>query len=246
MNSGINFNMDGLVLDNTTWYNAKTGDSFKVRSNYFEDNHMMLQTYDGRIIDMEQMTDYVQWTGSGEPPKPEPTQAPGNQNNDISDLPPEVLSILENGDGDDPYGGMDPEDYAMIHGAAASGATPNLNVGRSKQDGFHPIQPKSSNYSIIERALTKVQEPEFNIVMKWPKFPQREIEMLVDVMDIPTEEISDYYLNKVTDEMDKFMNSMKSQLSDYLKDKLKKQEEPNESKITSKGKETVTSGRKRK
>ena len=61
------FGIDGPVLDDTIWYNAKTGDSFKVRSNYFEDNNMVVQTYDGRRFNLNQLTDYLQWTGKDLP-----------------------------------------------------------------------------------------------------------------------------------------------------------------------------------
>ena len=62
--------------------------------------------------------------------------------------------------------------------------------------------------------------PICDLVMKWTKFPDREIEMLVDIMDIPLEEVSDYYMSYILRDMSKFENDIKTQLQDYITSKM--------------------------
>ena len=57
-NNGITFGSDGPMMDGT-WYNPKTGDSFTVRNTFFEDNQFIIQTTDGRVLNYEQIQNYV-------------------------------------------------------------------------------------------------------------------------------------------------------------------------------------------
>lgn len=214
MMNGINFGMDGLTLDGTTWFNEKTGDSFTVRSNFFEDNNMILMTTDGRKISYAQLSGYVQVHGQV-PKKPKDTPKPNKKET----LPPEVANILETEDNPGPDSFIDPEDLAMINGANMSTNNPKA----LKQDGLQLPQhykPKTTNHDIIERALSKAEMPKWNIAMKWTNFPKREIEMLTEVMDVPMEEVTNYYLDKITSEFDEFMNGIGDQLKEYLTKKV--------------------------
>ena len=197
------FGIDGPVLDDTVWYNAKTGDSFKVRSNYFEDNNMIVQTYDGRRFNLNELTEYVQWTGKDAPPKK--ADAPQTTK---EDLPPEIAAEI----GDAPESLIDPEDLAMISGSkpAAPKESRRMNVPA----------PQTSNRAFIEKALSKAKFPNWNIMMKWPNFPHDEIALLHRAMDIPIDEIADYYLDNITKEFDSFMGNIKKQLSSYLTEKI--------------------------
>lgn len=220
MLNGINFGMDSLSLDNTTWYNSKTGDSFKVRSNYFEDNEMIIQTYDNRTFPMSKLNDYVQWQGSGNPPATPLQQF--HDNTTDNDIPDEVSKLI-NGDptddSDDSDAYLSDEDRALI-----SGSGPVASPLRS------PIQvqtvPKTTNYDIIDRALSKASSPKCDISLKWNKFPQREIEMLKEVMDIPIEEISNYYINKMNGDLQDIINAWKEQISSYINNKFEPDAEP--------------------
>ncbi len=205
------FGIDGPVLDDTVWYNAKTGDSFKVRSNYFEDNNMIVQTYDGRRLNLNQLTEYVQWTGKDLPPK-----KPISQSSKTEELPPEIAAEI----GDAPEEELiDPEDLAMI-----SGAQP-VAPKESRQLNLPVSKPQTSNRAFIEKALSKAKFPNWSIVMKWPNFPQNEIALLHRSMDIPIDEIADYYLDNITQEFDSFINNIKKQLSNYLIEKIIPKEE---------------------
>ena len=72
--------------------------------------------------------------------------------------------------------------------------------------------------------------------MKWPNFPQDEIKLLHSVMGIPIDDIADYYLNNIINEFDSFVGNLKSQLSDYILDKITPQDEeaksPTKPKVT--------------
>ena len=188
--NGINFGMDGLVLDNTTWYNAKTGDTFKVKSNYFENNRMVIQAYDGRTFDLDHLNDYVQWTGKDAPPKPQPKQQKHND-----DIPQNIKDMIAGSDDD-----ILPEDLDILY------PTANTHKPQTKQE--------SPNQLIIDRALSKVTKPTIKTEITWKKFPQREIDMLVNVMDIPMSEIVDYYINSLS--LDDLLESIKDQIPVYI------------------------------
>ena len=60
----------------------------------------------------------------------------------------------------------------------------------------NPSVTLTNNHPIIEKALSKTILPTINIQLDWEKYPEREIEMLQDIMEIPLEEIVDWYINK--------------------------------------------------
>lgn len=212
------FGMGNLVLDNTIWWNPKTGDSFKVRSNYMEDNDMIIQAVDGRVFKMSQLANkYLQWHGEGQPPKT-PVEST-NPSSNHTDLPPEIAAEIETDADNSEESLIDPEDLAMINGAGAP-AAPKVQLPKAA-----PNKPVSDDVAIIERALKKAKKPSWNIVMKWPNFPQDEIKLLHAVMGIPIDDIADYYLNNIISEFDSFVGNLKSQLSDYILDKITPQDE---------------------
>ena len=56
---------------------------------------------------------------------------------------------------------------------------------------------KSSNYDIIDRALSKTQLPKIKVNIDWgSKEPQKEIQLLIEVMDISISEIVEWYISK--------------------------------------------------
>lgn len=212
--NNVNFGMDGLSLDNTTWYNPKTGDSFKVRSNFFENNEMILQAYDGRSFNLKNMNDYVQYTGKTPPSKPEPKPEP---------IPDEVLNLINN-ESSDQESYMLPEDEVLIN-KSGQVSTPSIPLTTS-------VPKTPSNTDIISRALSKSDLPKSSISLDWKKFPKREIEMLRDVMDIPVEEISNYYINIMAEDIQSLVSDLQDQISSYIEQSLKK--EPTNAKLPKK------------
>ena len=77
---------------------------------------------------------------------------------------------------------------------------------------------KPTNYYIIDKALSKVKKPKFELKCKWEKFPKQEIEMLKDIMDISLDEIRDYIFEKFID--DSYQDEIKKQLNRVIIENL--------------------------
>lgn len=207
MMQGIQFNMEGPVMSGT-WYNPKTGDSFTVRDTFFEDNNYIVTTMDGRRLDYNFIQNYVK----SDTPIPKMEQP--NKNNK-SEIPQEVLNEINNE--------MDDfileDDMLLLQTKTApqkeiiSSRRINLdNLSNNKNDS------KPTNYYIIDKALSKVKKPKFELKCKWDKFPKHEIEMLKDIMDISLDEIRDYIFEKFIDES--YKDEIKKQLNRVITENL--------------------------
>ena len=64
------------------------------------------------------------------------------------------------------------------------------------------------NEAIIEKALKNAEKPEFNVDVIWDNFPLKQIEMLKDIMEIPEDEIIDWYLDNI--EMIEVVDALKT------------------------------------
>lgn len=54
----------------------------------------------------------------------------------------------------------------------------------------------SPNYAIIDKALSKIEgDPEYDVAVQW-EYPEKEITLLHEVMDISYEEIADYFYSR--------------------------------------------------
>lgn len=227
------FGMDGFDLANTKWYNPQTGVQFTIRENYIEDNDMVIITTTGNRLSLSQLEQYVKWDGQGDPPlpaKPQQTVVPKVN----SDLPPEVANILAGSDSpsdttnnepafdpNDPYAGILPEDIEMMGGNIN---TPAQSPSSQSTPPTQPINtpPATQNSMIIERALSKTEMPDWNLSILWSKFPEKEISMLVDLMDVSVEEIAEYYINKLRNDMQESIMHISGQFEDFFLNKLGK------------------------
>lgn len=189
MNNGLMFGMEGPNMEGT-WYNPQTGDSFTVRNSFFQDNQYIVQTTDGRIIEYNQLQHYVQSD------KPIEVQKPKN---DQEALPAEVADLIS--ESIDDY--ILPEDAALINGspkplgnlgANTQASTIEYSTGYSQVTG--PMI-ELNDFSIIDKALNKKQLPDIQVGIDWVNFPVREIDMLMDVMDIPLDNIVKWYVNQI-------------------------------------------------
>lgn len=186
---GIMFNGDGPTMSGT-WYNMKTGDSFTVRDTFFEDNRMVIQTMDGRMLDFERIQDYVQSNQPIELPKKQET------------LPAEVENLL----GDNPSGGFEMSNDELMEIQALTNPTSNQpklgniyngNSGLDEVPGTTISTPVLTNNSIIDKALSKRDLPNIQVGVDWDHFPSREINMLMELMDVDGTEIIDWYISKL-------------------------------------------------
>lgn len=184
-NNGITFTGASPVMTGT-WFNPQTGDRFTVKDTFFENNEYVVYTTDGRMLNYNQIQYYVQSEGKNDM---------DSNNNVHDDLPSEVQAILE------PLNnGSIMENSDLIGGSLWENSTRNAAVVDSyfiPESDFRPQIQFSNNTHIIEKALSKTTLPEININLQWKKYPEKEIEMLKDIMDIPMQEIVDWYISKM-------------------------------------------------
>lgn len=209
LNNDITFSADGPIMSGT-WHNPKTGDSFTVRNSFFEDNQYVVQTTDGRILKYNQLQNYVQTKNPNDIPKPQKSIVKESNN----DLPAEVAALIS----DDEESSMLPDEMQQIYNAPAPISLGNLNKS-SRPITIHD----NPNSIIINKALSKCEQPEFNIKIDWGnKFPEKEIEMLIDLMDINIEEIIDYYIHNMN--FEKLADQISTDLTQNILSKFKKEE----------------------
>lgn len=218
INSGVTFGMEGPIMEGT-WYNVQTGDSFTVRNSFFEDNEFVIQTTDGRLLKYSQIQNYIK--------SDKPIEMPKKQTkSDSILLPPEVAGLLE----DENYNDMImADDLAMIQGQTPV-TLGNLRDSMTTNPSYTPNsamqvvsnEPINTNYDIISKALSKRTLPDFQVGIEWLACPVKEMNMLIELMDVQEQEIVDWYLSQVDIEITTVM--IKEVIRDYLYKQLHKSE----------------------
>ena len=179
--------MDGPMIDGT-WYNNQTGDRFTVRDSFFQDGQLMIQATDGRMFDYNTIQNYVR---SDNQSSPNTIQYQKN----TSTSPNEVENLLED------Y--MIEEDKTML-------------VSPQKPQPTTPTpQPTlSEDEIIINRILSRVQEPIVHTNIDWTKFPIKQFDMLIDMMGVDIESIAKYFVNKI--DFDELKKTLTEEISHYI------------------------------
>ena len=203
MNSGLTFGSEGPMMEGT-WYNTRTGDSFTVRDSFFEDNQFIVTTTDGRYLKYEQMQDYIKSDKPIEMKKPEPKH---------EDLPAEVADLI----GDNYDDMIMADDLAMIQGQSIN-SLGNLNKPNPIQVVQSVPVQANTNYDILSKALSKRTLPDFQVGIDWLACPVKEMNMLIDLMDVQEQEIVDWYLSQVDVQTTTLM--IKEVIKDYLMKQL--------------------------
>ena len=209
--NGMMFGGEGPIMQGT-WYNPSTGDAFTVRDSFFEDNQYTVTTTDGRYLNYNQLQSYVQTDMKLEDLKRIKAE---KQNEAKEAIPAEVASLIE-GFGDDPYAGMmTPEDMMIGNNKPNLGnlyrddlPVQQTPIGNVYVDTYDAGKGQSMNEAIIEKALKNASKPEFNVDVIWDNFPLKQIEMLKDIMEIPEDEIIDWYLDNI--EMIEVVDALKT------------------------------------
>jgi len=195
------------------WYNPSTGDSFTVRDTYFEDNNLFVITTDGRRLNYDIISKYVQSD------KPLPKQPSTIQNTQQSNIPNDILSeIVPTQNNDDDL--LLAEDLALINNQQP--AQPK-NLGNiHQQQTFAPQQPVvSEDEMLINRILKRTKGPQVEFTISWSCFPEKQIEML-DMMAIEPEDIAKYYIKELSTES--IVESIKQLVRKVIMAKLAPQE----------------------
>lgn len=203
MIQGINFSGDYPAMQGT-WYNPRTGDAFTVRDAFFEDNQYIVMTTDGRKMDYNRLQNYIQ-----SDMKLEDLKKMKVEKQEKEEIPDEIKSLIATND--------ELENEYLIPDDNIFTSKPSLgninNMNRNVEVHTLPyVEPKtvksvSMNEAIIEKALKSTSKPTFNVNVSWVDYPERQIEMLKDVMDIPEDEILDWYLDNI--EMFEIVNAVK-------------------------------------
>lgn len=192
MMNGINFGGEGPVMQGT-WYNPYTGDAFTVRDSFFEDNQYIVMTTDGRKMDYNRLQNYVQ-----SDMKLEDLKKMRVEKQEKEEIPAEIKGLLAtNDDLENEY--LVPEDNIYTSKPLGNINEPRHTTpaGAHTHAGYTTSEPVNMNTAIIEKALKNTGKPSFNVNVNWVDYPERQIDMLKDVMDIPEEEILDWYLDNI-------------------------------------------------
>jgi hypothetical protein len=201
--NNLTFGIDGPIMEGT-WYNPQTGDSFTVRNSFFEDNQYIVQTTDGRILKYDQIQNYIK--------SDKPIEMPKQQVS--TNLPREVADLIEDYEADsiesmrvNSLGSLTaPHEPEATHFVSESQIMAKVN------------KSVSTNYDIISKALTKRSLPDFQVGINWEACPLKEMNMLMELMDVEESEIVDWYLNQVDLEGTTYM--IKEVLKDFISKQL--------------------------
>ena len=189
MMQGINFGGDGPVMQGT-WYNPYTGDAFTVRDAFFEDNQYIVMTTDGRKMDYNRLQNYIQ-----SDMKLEDLKKMKIEKQEKEEIPEEIKGLLATNDElENEY--LIPEDNIFTPNSLGNINEPR-HIAPASAHTHVVDKPINMNTAIIEKALKSTSKPTFNVNVSWVDYPERQIEMLKDVMDIPEDEILDWYLDNI-------------------------------------------------
>lgn len=208
---GMMFGGEGPVM-NGTWYNPHTGDAFTVRDSFFEDNQYVVTTTDGRYFRYEQLQNYIQSDMKLEDLKRLKNDI---QNKPVKEtLPPEVSNLIDSSE-DNFSDLMIPDDEIYTNPNMKN--TPSLgNINKpASNNSSKTIAPSAVNTTIIEKALKNASKPDFSININWPDYPDKQIEMLKDIMDIPVDEIINWYLDNI--QFNDFIIAFKNAIDERIK-----------------------------
>ena len=211
---GMMFGGEGPIM-NGTWYNPHTGDAFTVRDSFFEDNQYVVTTTDGRYLRFDQLQNYIQSDMKLEDlKKMKVEKAPVKD-----ELPSEVANLIENPLDDTSYQAMLlPEDEELINTTHSLG---NLADGRkipvlaNKKHNTTTVNIDNMNSTIIDKALKNTVKPNLSINIEWDNYPAKEIEMLKDIMEIPSDEIVEWYLSNI--QFNDFIMAFKAAIDDKIR-----------------------------
>jgi hypothetical protein len=151
-------------------------------------------TTDGRKMDYNRLQNYIQ-----SDMKLEDLKKMKIERQEKEEIPDEIKGLLATeDDGQDDY--LIPEDN--IYTGKGLG---NINEPRHIAPAYAHAPaslgnintPTNMNTAIIEKALKNTTKPQFYVNVSWTDYPERQIEMLKDVMDIPEDEILDWYLDNI-------------------------------------------------
>lgn len=223
---------DGPTMQGV-WLNPKTGDSFKVRDTFFEDNNLIIMTTDGRKLGFDQINDYIQSQNTDEELK----AIKAAKNKKTGDLSIPDIPELDIDDSPVISGGEMLEDEMSL----IRGVQPNANVLSSQQTQQRVVRPQEVDVinPVIKKLFSKIedhQRPTIKVSVEWDKdkFPLDIYNMLTKYMDVSEEEVRKELMNNFVD-MDDIKTEVQlalAQLIDtHTTDKMVVKDIKNQSKV---------------
>lgn len=203
MNTGMTFGMEGPQITGW-WYNPTTGDKFKAVDTFFEDNNLLIKTDSGKLLNYNQIQNYVQVSDPKSIPD-KPIQSKSTKQND--EIPSEILNEIDGGENDI----LIPDDNIF-------GASTRHNDTTSMTISTAPGKPAIDDFDIINRALGSKSQPNIKGEVAWRSFPESEIKMLIDMMGVKKSDIVEYYIDKIS--VKDIESVVKETIKKYIFDKL--------------------------
>ena len=184
---GITFDTASGIDLTGWWSNPRTGESYRVVDQFFQDNVLYVRTDKGQVLNYNVIQNLVK----SDSPLSGPVQQPKQQ------IDTDILTQ-----------GLEEEEADLLTRPIKSQPQqPNTNT--------HSIPAASVNNVIIEKAFSKAAEgPKITMGIQWEWDSLiSTVEMLTKTMDIPMEEIVEYVYAKYAESM---VNDIKSILSEFL------------------------------
>lgn len=237
-------NFTGIMMDGPTiegvWQNSKTGDFFTVRDSYMEDDDFIIIATDGRRFNYKMLNDYSQTNQKIEELKHSRDMIRRKREQDEDN---EVLKLIGSDEEDiltkplkrntqpttqTPSGGveMDDEINSLMGNYANPGKRPaGVRMPIDAPDYDRSVaykQPALKDADIIGRALKRVKAPEIKLDLIFEKYPEKQLDMLVNLMGCEYEDIANWMYEEY------FSMDLKSIIIDKIKEMLE-EDKPKES-----------------
>lgn len=226
-------NFTGIMMDGPTiegvWQNPKTGDFFTVRDSYMEDDDFIIIATDGRRFNYKMLNDYSQTNQKIEELKHsrdmirrkmeqeednEVLKLIGTDEEDILTKPlkrnTQPTTQTPSGDVE-----MDDEINSLMGNYANPVKRPAGVMMSSDYDRSVAYkQPALKDADIIGRALKRVKAPEIKLDLIFEKYPEKQLDMLVNLMGCEYEDIANWMYEEY------FSMDLKSIIIDKIKEML--------------------------
>ena len=200
-------------IDGTKWYNRYNGDCLIINSTLIDENGDMEYTVtdkggNRKNIKAEVLNDYIQ---SDEPlhipqrPEPRHLNLKDLSDDSITNSTKHIAPGLEH-------------QFTGVHENLFEQPFWNdkpIVLGSPDFGDTWKLEPKSPNQDIIERALKKASKPSIKNSYNWDDFPTKELGMLIDIMDVPEEEVIEYLTS------DRYINECIGDIRNELKEFIK-------------------------
>lgn len=192
-------NIPGITFDGTapmmegTWFNPKTGDVIKIRDTFFENNNYIARTTDGRMLNYNQLQNYIRDDSKEVSQKNKPSANSEPAKIDKPVAKPAVPSV-------NPDSVLSQEDINILEGLSEPADTQNKSAVQEVQNGIARRLNEISTYmdqrgqelnisdQILNRAMADEDEPVLNIQVSW-NAPVQKLMFLKENMGITDRDI---------------------------------------------------------